>query len=274
MSSQTATLRRFTAPDIQARKGGDPIVALTASNAWIAALADKVADLLLVGDSLGMVAYGMSSTVPVSLDMMAAHGEAAVRATQRALIVVDMPFASYEESPQQAFRSAAALMKRTGCGAVKLEGGRLMADTIRFLTDRGVPVMAHVGLTPQAINTLGSFKARGRDVAEAELILADARAVAEAGAFAVVVEAVAEPLAREITAAVSIPTVGIGASAACDGQILVTEDMLGLFPRVPKFVRRYGELGRAAEDAMTCYARDVKARDFPGPEHTYAPRKP
>jgi 3-methyl-2-oxobutanoate hydroxymethyltransferase len=274
MSSHPQPQRRLTAPDIQARKGGEPVVALTASNAWIAALADPHADVLLVGDSLGMVAYGMASTVPVSLEMMAAHGEAAMRASQRALVVVDMPFGSYEESPEQAFRAAVMLMKRTGCGAVKLEGGRRMAETIRFLIERGVPVMAHVGLTPQAINTLGSFKARGREASEAALILADAVAVADAGAFAVVVEAVAEPLAREITVAVAIPTIGIGASAACDGQILVTEDMLGLFPRVPKFVRRYGELGQAASDAMAAYARDVKGRAFPGPENTYAPRKP
>ncbi len=273
-SGQSQPERRLTAPDIQARKGGEPVVALTASNAWIAALADRVADVLLVGDSLGMTAYGMASTVPVSLEMMAAHGEAAVRASRRALVVVDLPFGAYEESPEQAFRSSVMLMKRAGCGAVKLEGGARMADTIRFLTGRGVPVMAHVGLTPQAINALGSFKARGRDDAEAGLILADAVAVAEAGAFSVVVEAVAEPLARRITEAVAIPTIGIGASAACDGQILVTEDMLGLFPRVPKFVRRYGELGRAAEEAMEAYARDVRARAFPGPENTYAPRKP
>jgi 3-methyl-2-oxobutanoate hydroxymethyltransferase len=274
MSSQTPAIRRLTAPEIQARKGGEPIVALTASNAWIAGFADSHADILLVGDSLGMVAYGMASTVPVSLEMMAAHGEAAMRASQRALVIVDMPFGTYEEGPEQAFRSAVMLMKRTGCGGVKLEGGKRMAETIRFLIERGIPVMAHVGLTPQAINTLGSFKARGRDASEAQVILADAQAVAEAGAFCVVVEAVAEPLAREITAAVGIPTIGIGASAACDGQILVTEDMLGLFPRVPKFVRRYGELGEAASEAIAAYARDVKARAFPGPENTYASRKP
>ncbi len=267
--------RRLTAPDIRARKGAaEPIVALTAATVWMAQFADEVADVILVGDSLGMVTHGLASTVPVTLDMMVLHGQAVMRGSSRALVVVDMPFGTYEASPEAAFASAARLMQQTGCGAVKLEGGQRMAPTIHFLSERGIPVMAHVGLTPQAINTLGSFRARGREASEAEVILADARAVAEAGAFSVVVEAVAEPLAHEITAAVGIPTIGIGASAACDGQILVSEDMLGFFPRVPKFVRRYGELGQAARAAVEAYAADVRARRFPGPEQTYAAKAP
>jgi 3-methyl-2-oxobutanoate hydroxymethyltransferase len=270
----TATLtRRLTAPDLQARKGAEPIVMLTASNAWVAALADTVCDAILVGDSLGMVAHGLSSTVPVTLEMMALHGQAVMRATARALVVMDLPFGSYEESPEVAFRAAARLMKETSAGAVKLEGGARMAPTIRFLVERGIPVMAHVGLTPQAINVLGSFKARGRDAAEADLILADARAVADAGAFAVVVEAVAEPLADAITDAVAIPTIGIGASARCDGQVLVTEDMLGITPRVPRFVRKFGDLGPAAQLAMETYAREVRARSFPTSAETYPARR-
>jgi 3-methyl-2-oxobutanoate hydroxymethyltransferase len=274
-NSPATPVRRLTAPDILARKGAaQPIVALTAATVWMAAMVDEIADVILVGDSLGMVSHGFASTVPVTLEMMALHGQAVMRGSTRALVVVDMPFGTYEASPEVAFASAVALMQRTGCGVVKLEGGQRMASTIRFLAERGVPVMAHIGLTPQAIHTLGSFKARGRTADEAEVILADARAVAEAGAFSVVVEAVAEPLARDITAAVGIPTIGIGASAACDGQILVTEDMLGLFPRVPKFVKRYGELGAAAREAMAAYAADVRARRFPGVEQTYAAKAP
>jgi len=262
--------KRYTAQDIRTRKSGEPIVSLTAYTAPMAALVDEVSDFILVGDSLGMVIYGLDSTVPVTLEMMILHGQAVMRATRKALVVVDMPFGSYEESREQAFRSAARILKETGCGAVKLEGGLRMADTIRFLVERGVPVMGHVGLTPQAVNTLGGFKAQGRSETEWPAILADAEAVAQAGAFAVVVEAVAEPLAVDITGRLAVPTIGIGASAACDGQILVLDDMLGLTGRVPKFVKRYASLDADVCKALGDYADDVRARRFPGPEHVYA----
>ncbi|MGD9844223.1 MAG: 3-methyl-2-oxobutanoate hydroxymethyltransferase [Variibacter sp.] len=272
MSTQTQ-IKRVTAPDIRARKGAAPIVSLTAYDAVMAALVDKHCDFILVGDSVGMVVHGLSSTVPVTLDMMIMHGQAVMRGAQRALVVVDLPFGSYEGSREQAFASAVRVMRETGCGAVKLEGGRHVAETIEFLTSRGIPVLAHVGLTPQAINTLGTFRARGRSVEEETLIADDARAVAEAGAFAVVLEAIAEPLAARITADVAIPTIGIGASAVCDGQILVIDDMLGLTPRVPKFVKRYAELGAAADAAIAAYAEEVKARTFPGAANVYAVKK-
>ena len=220
-------IRRLTAPDIRARKGGEPIVSLTSYHAHTARLLDAHCDLILVGNSLGMVMHGLETTVPVTLDMMILQGHAVMRGSKRALVVVDMPFGSYEASKEQAFMSAARVMKETGCGAIKLEGGRRMAETIAFLVERGVPVMGHIGLTPQSINTIGSFRAQGRDEADWGPIEDDARAVTQAGAFAVVIEAVAEPLARRITAAVPIPTIGIGGSVACDGQILVLEDMLG-----------------------------------------------
>ena len=262
-------MRRLTAPDIRARKGGDPIVSLTSYHAHTARLVDKYCDVILVGDSLGMVMHGLETTLPVTLEMMILQGHAVMRGSKRALVVVDMPFGSYEQSKEQAFASAARVLKETGCGAIKLEGGTRMAETIRFLAERGVPVMAHVGLTPQAINTIGSFKAQGRDEADWAPIEADAKAVSDAGAFSVVIGAVAEPLARKITQAVPIPTIGIGASAACDGQILVMEDMLGLTPRVPKFVKRYGDLGPSIEAAVENYAKDVRSRTFPGTEHLY-----
>jgi 3-methyl-2-oxobutanoate hydroxymethyltransferase len=265
-----ADAKRVTAPEIFARKGGDPIVSLTSYHAHTAQLLDRHVDVILVGDSLGMVMHGLETTVPVTVEMMIVHGRAVVRGTKRALIVVDLPFGSYEASPVEAFHTAARVLKETGAGAVKLEGGVRMAETVRFLVDRGVPVMGHVGLTPQAINTLGSFKARGRDDTEAASIVEDARAVAEAGAFAIVLEAMAEPVARRITQEISTPTIGIGGSPACDGQILVLEDMLGLGQRVPKFVKKYAELGPAIEQAVANYADEVRARTFPGPEHTYA----
>lgn len=266
-------IKRFTAPDIRARKGGDPIVMLTSYHAHTARLADKYCDVILVGDSLGMVMHGLETTVPVTLDMMILQGHAVMRGSARALVVVDMPFGSYEASKEQAFMSAARVMKETGCGAIKMEGGARMADTIRFLVDRGVPVMAHVGLTPQSINTIGSFRAQGRDESDWAPIEQDAIAVAEAGAFSVVLEAIAEPLGAKITKAVPIPTIGIGASVACDGQVLVMEDMLGLTPRVPKFVKRFGDLGPGIEKAMADYAAEVRARTFPAPEHTYPMKK-
>ncbi|OYX15389.1 MAG: 3-methyl-2-oxobutanoate hydroxymethyltransferase [Rhizobiales bacterium 32-66-8] len=269
-----ADARRITAPEIRARKGGQPIVSLTSYHAHTAQLLDRYMDVILVGDSLGMVMHGLETTVPVTVEMMIVHGRAVVRGTRQALIVVDLPFGSYEASPVEAFHTATRVLKETGAGAVKLEGGVRMAETVRFLVDRGIPVMGHVGLTPQAINTLGSFKARGRDEAEATLILEDARAIAEAGSFAIVLEAISEPLARRITEEVAPPTIGIGGSPACDGQILVLEDMLGLSPRVPKFVKKYADLGPAIEAAVSTYADEVRARTFPGPEHTYAPKAP
>ena len=276
MSVQTA-VKRVTAPDIRARKNGEPIVMLTSYHAHTAALLDKHCDAILVGDSLGNVMHGFETTVPVTLDMMILQGRAVMRGSKEALVVVDMPFGSYEASKEQAFHSAARVLKETHCGAVKMEGGVRMAETIEFLTTRGIPVMGHIGLTPQSINTLGSFKSQGKD--EAIKIAAgengsgpfqdDARAVAQAGAFSMVVEAVAEPLARRITEIVQIPTIGIGASNACDGQVLVLEDMLGLSPWVPKFVKRYGNLGPGIEAAIQDYAREVRSRAFPGPEHVY-----
>jgi 3-methyl-2-oxobutanoate hydroxymethyltransferase len=272
MMSAQSQEKRITAPEIRARKGREPIVALTSYHAHTARLLDRHCDLLLVGDSLGMVMHGFESTVPVTLDMMILQGRAVMRGSQRALVVVDMPFGSYEASKEQAFGSAARVMKETGCGAIKVEGGRRMADTIAFLAERGVPVMGHIGLTPQSINALGSFRAQGREEEQWGPIEDDARAVSEAGAFSLVIEAVAEPLARRITPAVPIPTIGIGGSAACDGQILVLEDMLGLSSRVPKFVKRYAELGPAIEAAVAAYAADVRSRAFPASEHVYPMR--
>ena len=268
MSIQTK-IRRTTVPQIRARKGGEPIVSLTSYHAHTAAIVDKYADFILVGDSLGMVMHGMDSTLGVSLDLMIMHGRAVVRGTERALVVVDMPFGTYEESPQIAFRNAARIMQETNCGAVKLEGGARMADTIRFLTERGIPVMAHIGLTPQSTHTMGGFKTQGRDEDSWPLHEADAKAVTEAGAFAIVLEGMVEPLAARITKQIPIPTIGIGASAECDGQILVLEDMLGLNEWTPKFVKVYGNLGPAIEKAVADYATDVKSHAFPGPEQTY-----
>lgn len=268
MSTQ-APIRRTTVPQISARKGGAPIVSLTSYHAHTAAIVDHHADFILVGDSLGMVMHGMESTIGVPLDLMIMHGRAVVRGTRKALIVVDMPFGTYEESPAVAFRNAARIMKETGCGAVKVEGGARMAETIRFLSERGIPVMAHIGLTPQSSHVMGGFKTQGREEESWPAHLADARAVAEAGAFALVVEGVVEPLARQITDAVAIPTIGIGASAHCDGQILVLEDMLGLNPWVPKFVKKYGNLGPMIEQAVSDYAEEVKTRAFPGEDQTY-----
>ncbi len=265
-----AAQKRITAPEIAARKGGEPIVSLTAYHAHTAAIADKYVDFLLVGDSLGMVMHGFESTLPVPLDLMIMHGRAVMRGAKRALVVVDMPFGSYEESPAQAFHNAAKVIKETQCGAIKLEGGQRMAETIHFLSQRGIPVMAHIGLTPQSINILGGFKTQGRTRDQWAAIEEDARLISEAGAFAVVLEALAEPLAAKITRAIPIPTIGIGASASCDGQILVMEDMLGLSPKVPKFVREFGEVGKAIEKAIGSYADEVRSRKFPAAENTYA----
>ncbi|MDP8993939.1 MAG: 3-methyl-2-oxobutanoate hydroxymethyltransferase [Pseudomonadota bacterium] len=266
-------VRRLTAPGIQQRKGGEPIVMLTAYTARMAQLLDPHCDMLLVGDSLGQVIYGLPSTIPVTLEMMCAHGAAVVRGSWHALVAIDMPFGSYEQSPEQAFASAARLLKETGAAAVKLEGGEAMAPTVAFLTARGIPVIGHVGLTPQAVNALGGYRARGRDEAEAKKILADARAVAEAGCFVLVLEGVMEEIAVEATRAVSCPTIGIGASAQCDGQVLVTEDMLGLFERTPRFVKRYDDLAARIGEAAAAFAAEVRGRSFPAEEQTYRASK-
>lgn len=267
-----APMKRLTVPAIRARKGGDPLVMLTAYTVRMAQLLDPHSDLLLVGDSLGQVIYGLPSTLPVSLDMMCAHGAAVVRGSYHAVVIVDMPFGSYEASPQQAFESASRIMKETGAAGVKLEGGATMADTVAFLSARGIPVMGHVGLTPQAVNVLGGHRVQGRDDATAAKVLADARAIDAAGAFAIVVEGVVEPIGVAVTEAVSCPTIGIGASAACDGQVLVTEDMLGLFERTPRFVKRYADMAGLVGAAVEDYAREVRARSFPGPDQLYAPK--
>jgi 3-methyl-2-oxobutanoate hydroxymethyltransferase len=268
--------KRMTAPSIRGRKidGAieQPIVMLTAYTMRMAQLLDPHCDMLLVGDSLGQVIYGLPSTIPVSMEMMCAHGAAVVRGSWHALVAVDMPFGSYEGSSEQAFASASRMMKETGCAAVKLEGGEAMAPTIDFLTHRGIPVIGHVGLTPQAVNVLGGYGARGREKREAEKIIADAKAVADAGAFCIVVEGVMEAIATEAARAVAPPVIGIGASAKCDGQVLVTEDMLGLFERTPRFVKRYDDLATRISDAAAAYAGEVRARTFPGPEQTYRPK--
>ena len=263
--SKTVTVR-----DIARRKGGEPIVCLTAYTTPLARILDPRVDLLLVGDSLGMVLYGMETTLGVTLDMMVAHGAAVVRGARHACVIVDMPFGSYQESPAQAFRNAGRIMAETGCAGVKLEGGREMAETIAFLTARGVPVLGHVGLLPQSVKALGGFRTQGRDDAGAKRILEDARAVARAGAFAVVIEGTVEPVARAVTEDLPVPTIGIGASPACDGQILVTEDLLGLSGDfTPSFAKRYADLERTIASAVSAYAEDVRARRFPGPAQCF-----
>jgi len=261
---------RVTVPALMARKGQEPIVCLTSYHAHTAALIDPHVDLLLVGDSLGMVMYGMENTLGVTLDMMIAHGAAVVRGSNSALVVVDMPFGTYEESRAHAFHNAARVMKETGCQAIKLEGGQRMAETVLHLTERGIPVMGHIGLTPQNVNVMGGFKTQGRSKEQWPEIEQDAQALAEAGAFAIVLEGIAAELADKISASVDVPTIGIGASAGCDGQILVTEDMLGLSPSVPKFVKEFATLGEQIAKAAKAYGDDVRARKFPEQKHTYA----
>ena len=260
---------RISTRQITGRKGREPIVCLTAYTAPMAEILDPICDMLLVGDSVGMVVHGMANTVGVTMEMMILHGQAVMRASRQALVVVDMPFGSYEGSPQQAFASASRVMAETGCAAIKLEGGQAMAETIAFLTARGIPVMAHVGLTPQAVNQLGGYGARGRNQAEYARILDDATAVAQAGAFAMVLEGVVETLADAVTANVDVPVIGIGASAKCDGQVLVTEDMLGLFERTPRFVKRYAAMADFVAEAAAAYAADVRARAFPTADQIY-----
>ena len=272
--SANSPARPVLPPEIRARKGTAPLVVLTAYTTPMARLVDAHCDIALVGDSVGMVLHGMPSTLGVTLDMMIMHGRAVLRGLTRAMAVIDLPFSSYEESPQQAYRNAARLMAETGAPAVKLEGGAHMFDTIAFLTARGVPVMAHIGLTPQAVNTLGGYKVVGRD-GEADRVMEDALAVQAAGAFAVVLEKVPVGLTARITKALDIPTIGIGAGGDCDGQVLVVDDMLGMFTDFrPKFVKRYAELGQLADAAIAAYAADVRARAFPAPEHGFADAVP
>lgn len=272
MSAQVES-KRISVPEIRARKANKPVVCLTCYHAHTARLLDEHVDLMLVGDSLGMVIHGMETTLGVTLEMMILHGKAVMRGSKKALVVVDMPFGSYEESPEVAFRNAARVLSETGCQAVKLEGGASMAETVRYLTGRGIPVMGHIGLTPQRIQIFGGFKTQGRTEAEWPAIEADAKAIAEAGAFSVVLEGMAEPLAAKITREIAIPTIGIGASADCDGQILVMEDMLGLNPHPPKFVRQYAQMGPDIEAAVKAYAGEVRARSFPGKENVYSMKK-
>jgi len=271
--SAVVEMKRISVPEIMAHKNAKPVVVLTCYHAHTARLLDPHVDVMLVGDSLGMVIHGMENTLGVTLEMMILHTQAVMRGSKRALVVLDMPFGSYEESPQVAFRNAARAIQETGCQAIKLEGGARMAETIHYLTQRGIPVMAHIGLTPQRIQVFGGFKTQGRTMAEWPAIEADAKAVAEAGAFAVVLEGMAEPLAAKITQEIPIPTIGIGASPLCDGQVLVMEDMLGLNPNPPRFVRQYAQLGADIEAAVKAYAADVRARTFPGKENVYAMKK-
>jgi 3-methyl-2-oxobutanoate hydroxymethyltransferase len=271
-----APMKRLTVPAIQRRKfegtTQEPLVMLTAYTVRMAQLLDPHCDILLVGDSLGQVVYGLPSTLPVTLDMMCAHGAAVVRGSYHSVVMVDMPFGSYEGSPEQAFASASRVLAETGCAGVKMEGGAVLAPTIKFLTERGIPVMAHIGLTPQAINALGGYGARGKSQEEHAKILGDAKAVAEAGAFSMVIEGVMEPIGRAVTEAVDIPVIGIGASAQCDGQVLVAEDMLGMFERTARFVKKFDDLGARISDAAARYAEEVRSRQFPGPEQTYQPK--
>lgn len=267
-----APMKRLTIPAIRDRKGKEPLVMLTAYTVRMAQLLDAHCDMLLVGDSLGQVIYGFPTTLPVTLDLMIAHGAAVVRGSYHAVVVIDMPFGSFEASPEQAFASASRVMAETGAAGVKMEGGEAMAPTVKFLAERGIPVMGHVGLTPQSVNALGGYGARGRTNAEHARIIADARAIADAGAFSIVAEGVIEPLARAITAEVSCPVIGIGASAECDGQVLVAEDMLGMFERTARFVKRYDDLAGRISAAVETYAAEVRSRTFPGPEQVYAAR--
>jgi len=268
--------KRMTAPSIRARKVDgkteQPLVLLTAYTMRMAQLLDSYCDMLIVGDSLGQVIYGLPSTIPVTMEMMCAHGAAVVRGSWHALVIVDMPFGSYEASPEQAFANASRIMKETGCAAVKVEGGEAIAPTIAFLNQRGIPVMGHVGLTPQAVNVLGGYGARGRSREEADKILRDARAIDEAGAFSIVVEGVIEELATKVARSVGAPVIGIGGSAECDGQVLVTEDMLGMFERTPRFVKRYDDLASRIGEAARAYADEVRARTFPTADQTYRPK--
>lgn len=267
-------MKRLTILDIAAKKGTVPLVALTAYTTPQARLLDRHVDILLVGDSLGMVLYGMDSTLPVTLDMMIAHGSAVVRGSAQSLVVVDMPFGSYQRSPEQAFASAAKMLAKTGCSAVKLEGGEEMAETINFLTSRGIPVMGHVGLMPQRVHALGGYKTQGKSDMEAQGVIKDAKALEQAGAFSVVIEGVRGEVAQDITGLLAIPTIGIGASPACDGQVLVIDDMLGASGGyIPSFVKKYADVAKVTEEAVITYAKEVRAREFPSAQYCYPYKK-
>lgn len=269
MSAQAAA-KKMTVPEFRARKGQDKLVVLTAYTAPVAKLLAPHVDALLVGDSVGMVVHGLPSTLGVTTEMMILHAAAVKRGAPQTMIIVDLPFGSYQASPQQAFETSARILKESGCDAVKLEGGVEMADTVQFLSERGIPVMGHVGLMPQRINQLGSYRAQGRDVQAAEQIVEDALAFEAAGAFAIVIEGVLEPLAGRITEELDIPTIGIGASPACDGQVLVTDDMIGLFSDfTPKFVRRYGDAATEISNAVKNYAADVRSGAFPSDKEIF-----
>jgi 3-methyl-2-oxobutanoate hydroxymethyltransferase len=262
--------KRITTVDLKARKGGEPIVCLTAYTTPFAKILDEYSDVLLVGDSVGMVLYGMESTLPVSLDMMINHGAAVMRGSTKACVIVDMPFGSYQESPAQAFANSARVMAETGCHGIKLEGGVEMAETINFLVERGIPIMAHVGLMPQRVKAYGGYNSHGKTLESKKKVIDDAIAIEKAGAFSTVIEGVVESLAREVTEKLTIPVIGIGGSPACDGQVLVSEDMAGLFTDFkPKFVKRYGNLASELDKAAKNYAADVKARKFPGEENCF-----
>ncbi|MGE3332501.1 MAG: 3-methyl-2-oxobutanoate hydroxymethyltransferase [Rhodospirillaceae bacterium] len=266
----TPITKRLTPRDIQARKNADPIVCITAHSAPMAGFMDPHVDLLLVGDSLGMMVYGLDTTVGVTLDIMIAHGKAVVRGSSKACVIVDLPFGSYQASPVDAFKAAARVMSETGCAGVKLEGGAVMAPTVEYLVSRGIPVMGHIGLTPQSVNVLGGFRVQGKSSDDAKKLVNDAKLLADCGAFSIVVEGTVEPVAREITKACAVPTIGIGASAGCDGQVIVAEDILGLYSAfMPKFAKRYALLGDEVTKAVASYAADVRARRFPAPENTY-----
>ncbi|MDR3326366.1 MAG: 3-methyl-2-oxobutanoate hydroxymethyltransferase [Rhodospirillaceae bacterium] len=269
MNKKIAT-KRITTRDLLLKKNVEPIVVLTAYTTPIAKLLDRHVDILLVGDSLGMVLYGMDTTISVTMEMMIAHARAVMRGSERACVIVDMPFGSYQESPKQAFRNATKIMAETGVSGVKVEGGIELAETIQFLVSRGIPVLAHIGLKPQSVHVFGGFRTQGLNEKEIVQINADADAVASAGAFGVVLEGMVESLARAISQKIVIPTIGIGASPSCDGQVLVTEDILGIFSSfTPKFVKRYAELAVSIEDAVERYAIEVRKRSFPGPEHCF-----
>ncbi len=267
-------MKRFTILDIISKKNKEPLVVLTAYTAPQAKLLDEYVDILLVGDSLGMVLYGMDSTLAVTTNMMIAHGNAVVRSSTQALVVVDLPFGSYQVSPAQAFKTASRILAKTSCNAVKLEGGVEMAETVTFLTSRGIPVMGHIGLKPQSVNTMGGYRTQGKNEIEAASILADAKAIEQAGAFAIVIEGVVEEVARNLTSNLTIPTIGIGASPACDGQVLVTEDMLGLSGNyIPSFVKRYADIAGLTQEAVKQYADEVRSRKFPSAEYCYPYKK-
>lgn len=251
--------KRITPPALRARKGGEKIVCLTAYSAPMAKLLDPHVDMLLVGDSLGMVVYGMADTMGVNLAMMCNHGKAVVDASSQACVVVDMPFGSYEPSKVVAFRSAARIMKATGCQAVKLEGGEAMAETIAHLTQGGIAVVAHIGLLPQSVRADGGYKYRGKTDEDAKQLLDDAKAVADAGACAVVMECVDDAVANDITAQINIPTIGIGAGNGCDGQVLVSEDLFGLTgQKAPGFVTPYAQLHEQISSAAADFAAKVR----------------